>query len=116
MNVAFRIEGMTKTYGVSLLISDETFRNLEDPSRYHMRKIDQVKAKGKTEPVIVWEVFDADPPDILNYKLDIAMIFEDARSLYQNDSRKPTNCSWIVSPETQRIKPLHFTAIGASCT
>jgi class 3 adenylate cyclase len=84
VNVAFRIEGMTKTYGVSLLISDETFRNLEDPSRYHMRNIDQVKAKGKTEPVIVWEVFDADPPDILNYKLDIAMIFEDVRSLYQS--------------------------------
>ena len=43
-----------------------------------------VKVKGKTEPVIVWEVFDADPSDILNYKLDIATVFEDARSLYQS--------------------------------
>jgi class 3 adenylate cyclase len=84
VNVASRIEGMTKTYGVSLLISDETFRILEDPSKYHIRKIDQVKAKGKTEPVTVWEVFDADPSDILNYKLDIATVFEDARSLYQS--------------------------------
>ena len=84
VNVAFRIEEMTKTYGASLLISDETFRNLENPSKYRMRKIDQVKARGKTEPVTVWEVFDADPSDLLNYKLDIAMVFEDARSLYQS--------------------------------
>ncbi len=82
VNVASRIEGMTKTYGVSLLISDETYRSLEDPSKYCLRKIDRVKAKGKTEPVTIWEVFDCDPPDILNHKLSIATIFEDARSLY----------------------------------
>lgn len=84
VNVASRIEGMTKVYGVSLLISDETFRSLEDPSKYHTRKIDQIKVKGKTEPVRIWEVFDGDPPDILSYKMDIGEIFEDARSLYHS--------------------------------
>ncbi len=84
VNVASRIEGMTKTYGVSLLISDQTYRSLEDPSKYHIRKIDEIKVKGKSEPVTMWEVFDCDPPDILNYKMDIATIFEDARSLYQS--------------------------------
>ncbi len=84
VNVAFRIEEMTKVYGASLLISDETFRNLEKPSKYRLRKIDRVKARGKTESVTIWEVFDCDPPDILNYKVDIGMIFEDARSLYQS--------------------------------
>ena len=84
VNVAFRIEGMTKMYGVSLLISDVTYRSLENPSKYRLRKIDRVKARGKTEPVTIWEVFDCDPPDILNYKADIATIFEDARSLYQS--------------------------------
>ena len=49
-----------------------------------MRKIDRIKAKGKTEPVTMWEVFDGDAPDVLNYKLSIATIFEDARSLYQS--------------------------------
>lgn len=82
VNLASRIEGMTKTYGVSLLISDQTFRSLEDPSKYYIRKIDRVKASGKIEPVTLWEVFDSDPPDIINYKLDIAMIFEEAVSFY----------------------------------
>ena len=84
VNVASRIEGMTKVYGVSLLISDETYCSLENPSKYRLRKIDRVKAKGKAEPTTIWEVFDSDPPDILKYKLSIATIFEEARSLYQS--------------------------------
>jgi len=84
VNVAARIEGTTKMYGVSLLISDHTFRSLKDPSKYHIREIDRVKVKGKTEPVTIWEVFDGDPPDIMNYKLDIAEMFEEARSLYHS--------------------------------
>jgi two-component system sensor histidine kinase ChiS len=84
VNVASRIEGMTKMYGVSLLISDETFSNLDSPSKYHIRKIDRVKAKGKAEPTTIWEVFDGDPPDILKYKLSIGMIFKDAISLYHS--------------------------------
>jgi len=84
VNVASRIEGMTKKYGVSLLISDQTFRSLEDPSKYHIREIDRVKVKGKTEPITMWEVFDGDPPDILSYKLDIATTFEEARYLYHS--------------------------------
>ena len=84
VNVASRIEGMTKVYGVSLLISDETYRSLQDTSKYRIRKIDRVKVKGKAEPVTIWEVFDCDPPDILKYKLSTATIFEEAISLYHS--------------------------------
>lgn len=86
VNVASRIEGMTKIYGVSLLISDDTYHSLEDTSKYHIRQIDRIKAKGKTESVTMWEVFDGDASDVLNYKLDTATIFEDARSLYHSRS------------------------------
>ena len=82
VNVASRLEGMTKVYGVSLLISDQTFRSLQDPSKYHMRKIGRAKVKGKMEHVTLWELFDCDPPDLINYKLDIAAIFKEAISLY----------------------------------
>ena len=57
---------------------------MEKPDKYHLRKIDTVKVKGKTEPVTMFEIFNCDPEDIFDYKLDIAMIFEDARSLYQS--------------------------------
>ncbi|MFC1822416.1 adenylate/guanylate cyclase domain-containing protein [Thermodesulfobacteriota bacterium] len=91
VNVSSRIEGMTKIYGVSLLISDETYRNLEDLSRYHTREIDRIKVKGKSEPVTIWEVFDCDPLDIFNYKLNVKMIFGEARSLYQSKRFEEAN-------------------------
>jgi len=85
VNIASRIEEMTKRYGSALLISDDTFRALQKPSNHYMRKIGRVEAKGKKEPVILWEVFDCDPPDLINYKLAIAPIFDEAVSLYMSD-------------------------------
>jgi adenylate cyclase len=84
VNLASRIEGMTKMYGISLLISDATYHALEDPKKYHIRKIDRVKVRGKTKPVTLWEVFDLDPPELLDYKLKIAVIFDEAISLYHS--------------------------------
>jgi len=91
VNVSSRIESMTKVYGVQLLISDDTYRLLKKRSKYHIRKIDRVKVKGKTKPVTLWEVFNGDPPDLLNYKLDVAGMFEHARSLYQSRKFEEAN-------------------------
>ena len=49
-NPGERVEGMTKLYGASLLISEGTFERLEDPGRHHIREIDRVQAKGKRIP------------------------------------------------------------------
>ncbi|MGR3318388.1 MAG: adenylate/guanylate cyclase domain-containing protein, partial [Candidatus Anammoxibacter sp.] len=84
VNLASRVEGMTKVYGVSILISDDTFHGLKDPSKYHIREIDQVKVKGRVKPVTLWEVFDNDLPEIFDYKLAISSIFKEARTLYQS--------------------------------
>ena len=84
VNLASRVEGMTKVYGISILISDDTFHSLKDPSKYHIREIDQVKVKGRVKPVTLWEVFDNDLPEIFDYKLAISSIFKEARTLYQS--------------------------------
>lgn len=56
VNLASRIEGMTKMYGVSILTSLDTLRALEDTAIYKTRFIDNVTAKGKHEPVQIWQV------------------------------------------------------------
>ncbi len=61
VNLASRIEGMTKIYGATLLISEETYSRLYDVSKYVIRTIDRVKVKGKSESIAVYEVFDVDP-------------------------------------------------------
>jgi signal transduction histidine kinase/DNA-binding response OmpR family regulator/streptogramin lyase len=59
VNLASRIEGLTKTYHTPLLITENTYQQLTDPSQYKIRIIDRVTVKGKTEPVTIYEVFDA---------------------------------------------------------
>ncbi len=82
VNLASRIESMTKTYGVSLLISETTYFQLQNPSNYAIRIIDQVQAKGKSEPVTVFEVFNADPPHIIDAKLKTMVLFRQGFKLY----------------------------------
>lgn len=86
VNLASRIEGLTKQYDVSLLISDRTFSRLKNPSHYGIRKIDTVKVKGKLELVTVYEVFDADPPDLKVSKLETKQDFETALYYYNQNS------------------------------
>ena len=64
VNLASRIEGLTKSYGSSIVISEESLVRLEDPNKFCCRFLGKVRVKGKTEPVSVFEVFDHDPAEI----------------------------------------------------
>ncbi len=82
VNLASRLEALTKNYGVSLLISDHTFSRLEDITLYNIRLLDQVKVKGKSELVSVFEVFDADPSPLREGKIATKTIFEQGLLFY----------------------------------
>ncbi|MFM9265252.1 AAA family ATPase [Tychonema sp. BBK16] len=82
VNLASRVEGLTKNYGVSLLITQETYSRLENPSKYAIRSLDTVKVKGKSEAVTVYEVFDADPPAIKDGKLATLELFAEGLAIY----------------------------------
>jgi len=68
VNTAARLEGLTKTYGASIVISAATFNALTDPEQFFYRELDWVKVKGKTKPVAFYEIFDADLKDIQKLK------------------------------------------------
>ncbi|MEW6494297.1 MAG: AAA family ATPase [Cyanobacteriota bacterium] len=82
VNLASRIEKLTKNYGVSLLISHHTFSQLNDVNQYTFRIIERVQVKGKSAAVSVYEIFDADPPKIRDKKLVTKTEFEEALLLY----------------------------------
>jgi len=77
VNLAARIEGLTKVYGSTLLITDQTYQKLEDISQYNIRVIDRVTVKGKTEAVTVYEVFDGDSPTVIELKEKTLVDFEE---------------------------------------
>lgn len=86
VNLAARIESLTKAYQVSLLISDRTFLQLQNPDAYAIRNIGQIKVKGKSELVTVYEVFDADISELKEGKFATLKIFTEALSFYNFNS------------------------------
>ena len=82
VNLASRLEGMSKVYGVPLLISEHTLHSLEDPSQYCIRFLARSRVKGKQEAQSVYEVFDADPPRIRTAKKRTQKRFEEALAFY----------------------------------
>ncbi|WP_143437375.1 adenylate/guanylate cyclase domain-containing protein, partial [Hydrocoleum sp. CS-953] len=76
VNLSSRVEGLTKTYGVSLLITDKTFTSLNNPLEYDFRFIAQVKAKGKKKAVSLFEVFSADSRELRDVKIRTKQKFE----------------------------------------
>ncbi|HBB36145.1 MAG TPA: hypothetical protein DC064_31315 [Cyanobacteria bacterium UBA9273] len=86
VNLAARLESLTKDYGVSLLISHHTFQSLHHPVEYAFRVIDRVKVKGKSKMVSVFEIFEADPLTIREAKLLTKPKFEQALFLYNRNN------------------------------
>jgi class 3 adenylate cyclase len=64
VNLASRIESLTKSYGAAMMISDETRASLRDPSQFELRFVGRVAVKGKSDGVGLYEVLDAEEPAI----------------------------------------------------
>ncbi|MCP4701903.1 MAG: HAMP domain-containing protein [Gammaproteobacteria bacterium] len=56
VNLAARLEGLTKLYRAPLLLSEYSRLKLKDDSKYRIRMLDHVKVKGKSESINIYEV------------------------------------------------------------
>ncbi|GEM_PF-2293689 len=83
VNLASRVEGLTKSYHIPLLISEYTYRQLDNPLKYHIRVIDRVKVKGKSQPITFYEVFDIESAPKIALKLSTLQDFEQGFHAYQ---------------------------------
>jgi adenylate cyclase len=56
VNLASRLEGITKQYQVQIVISEGTYRQVAN--QFVCRELDKIKAKGKNQPVNIYELLD----------------------------------------------------------
>lgn len=82
VNLTARLEGLTKFYGVSMLISGQTLENLSNPEQYQIRFLDRPIVKGRNEAIAIYEVLDAEVEEICNLKLQTQANFEQGVSYY----------------------------------
>jgi class 3 adenylate cyclase len=61
VNLASRVEGLTRTYGARILLTGETLFALQDRDVFECRYVDRVRVKGKEHPVELWECLAALP-------------------------------------------------------
>ncbi len=54
VNLASRLEGLTKTYNCQIIITQDTFGHIQD--KIVCRMVDYVKVKGKDKPILIFEV------------------------------------------------------------
>lgn len=55
VNLASRLEGMTKEYRIPIIISESTHAQVKD--RFVTREIDKIRVKGKKHPVTIYQLF-----------------------------------------------------------
>lgn len=82
VNLAARLEMLTKLYKAKVLISEDSCLKLT-PGLFAVRMIDRVAVKGKSDAVKVFEVLDAEADDIMALKVRNKARFDEAVTLYQ---------------------------------
>ena len=82
VNTSSRIESLTKHFGVSILLSEESLKKLEHPEQFHTRYLGQVLVKGKNEPIGVYECFDGVELSVFELKQKALAAFEEGLALY----------------------------------
>jgi two-component system sensor histidine kinase ChiS len=78
VNLAARIQDVTKLYKTSVVISQETFVKLDNPMDYNFRFLGRVKVKGKDRAVALFEIYDSESDEKKESKNRTKAEFEEA--------------------------------------
>jgi two-component system sensor histidine kinase ChiS len=83
VNLAARVENLTKTYRLPLIVTGDTRDALSDPAAVSLRCIDRVLVEGKSQPVVLYEVLDADTPEARQAKQRSHAAFDAGLAAYE---------------------------------
>ncbi len=83
VNLASRLEGAGKEYGVSILISEDTYLRAQDA--VEVRELDLLQVKGKERPVRIYELL-AKKGELQSPKARVREVFAEGLALYRKQA------------------------------
>ncbi|MBE9185772.1 response regulator [Microcoleus sp. LEGE 07076] len=111
VNLASRLEGLTKVYGARILVSGAIIDRLNEPEKYKYRFVDRVAVKGKTNAVSVFEIYDTETEKSIVLKQQTADIFQEALNFYYQQkfvaAQKMFHDILQINPD-DRVAKLYF--------
>ncbi len=82
VNLAARIESITKRCGASILISENTLFGLENPNAYRLRMLGRVRLKGKVNTIAAFEIYEGQSDYVVDFLQQTRADFEQGVSEY----------------------------------
>jgi len=79
VNLASRLEGLNKTYGTNIIISQDTYKVIKD--KFETRKLDAVMVMGKKKPILIYELL-SQKGKINKKQRDFIKLYEAGLELY----------------------------------
>ncbi len=82
VNLASHLEGLTKLYGVGIIISIHTLIRIEEIQHYSFRFLDRVRVNEKNDAVAIYEIYDLEAGLSHQLKTQTKSMFEAAVMAY----------------------------------
>ncbi|MEO6861987.1 MAG: adenylate/guanylate cyclase domain-containing protein [Microcoleus sp.] len=103
VNLASRLEGLTKVYGSGILVTESIVERFSDRQTYLYRFVDRVTVKGEKSAVSLFEIYDAEIEQSIKLKQETAAAFQKGLELYfkQNFSKAQKTFNKICETNPQ---------------
>lgn len=108
VNSAARIEGLTKYYHSSLLLSSNTLHYIPVPNHYHFRRLGKVLLKGKNNHLQIVECLNGDEEEIRNTRIQTIELFDEAVNFYQ---KQQFDAAIVLFRQIMDLDPGDLTAL-----
>jgi two-component system sensor histidine kinase ChiS len=82
VNLASRLEGLSRLYGDTILITGPTLSQLENRREFRTRFVDRVRVRGRKEGVLIYEVYDWEPLERIDLHQELKSQWTEATNLY----------------------------------
>lgn len=82
VNLASRLESLTKRFGCKIAISETVFSNLKNPEQYYYRFLGKIQVKGKLDIVPIYEIYNGDSHENVLLKNETRKGFEEGLKCY----------------------------------